>query len=147
MLSNAPANQSRKSSQRSSGVGVGRGEGVDEGLVGLVPEPDPEWSPLDESFGGSGDSEGLGEALCSGWCVEVAPGTPRCAFGGWLGSVLGVAAGCPTDSIVVVARSVHTTGFGLPVAAVALSASRAAAAAARANGARCNVRTPGVADR
>ena len=42
MLSNAPANECRKSSQRSSGVGVGRGEGVDEGLVGLVPEPDPE---------------------------------------------------------------------------------------------------------
>jgi hypothetical protein len=77
MLSNAPANESRKSSQWSSGVGVGRGDGVGEGLVGLVPEPDPEWPSLEESFGWSGDSEGLGEALCSGWCVEVAPGAPR----------------------------------------------------------------------
>jgi hypothetical protein len=70
-------------------------------------------------------------------------------LGDWfgLGSAVGTVAGaCPTDSIVVVARSVQTTGFGLPVAAVALSARSAVAAAASANGAKRNVRTPPVAD-
>jgi hypothetical protein len=48
--------------------------------------------------------------------------------------------------MVVVARSLQTTGFGLPVAAVALSARRADAAAASAKGARRKGRATARAD-
>jgi hypothetical protein len=81
--------------------------------------------------------------------VDGAAGAPRVDFGDLFGlgsGLLTVAGGWLTDSIVVVARSVQITGFGLPVAAVALSARRAVAAAASMKGARRSGRTPAVAD-
>ena len=81
--------------------------------------------------------------------MDGAAGAPREDLGDTFGlgsGLLTVVGPCPTDSIVVVARSVHTTGFGLPVAAVALSATSAVAAAATANGARRSVRTPAAAN-
>jgi len=54
-----------------------------------------------------------------------------------LGAGLGDGSGaCPTDSIVEAARWLQTAGFVLPVAAVAVNASRTVAAPATAIGAR-----------
>src|SRR6476646_2826715 len=83
-----------------------------------------QWSSVVGVGRGDGVGEGLGE-------LEPEPVPEWSPLGAWLGSGVGTVTGaCPTDSIVVVARSVQTTGFGLPVAAVALSARSAVAAAA-----------------
>jgi hypothetical protein len=51
-------------------------------------------------------------------------------------------AGWPTDEMVETARSVHTAGFGLPVAAVAVRAIRTVVAPARRMGATRHALTP-----
>jgi hypothetical protein len=64
--------------------------------------------------------------------------------GAWLGCGLGLASGtCPTAPMVAAASPVHTAGLGLPVVAVAASATRMAVAAPRSAGAiRQGLRPP-----
>jgi hypothetical protein len=91
---------------------------------------------------GSASGDGLGADACVGAGALRAVLVDRSGLGAGLGAAPG---GCPTASIVDAARWLHTAGFALPVAAVALSARRTVAETASATGASRNGLKAGLA--
>jgi hypothetical protein len=117
-------------------VGDGFGEGVGE----LEPECSSVWfgDGVDRD-GVSGRSVGFAVGLDADPCVSAAAGALRAVLGDFSGfgaGLGGVSVACPAASIVDAARWLQTTGFALPVAATAVSASSTVAAPASAIGAR-----------
>jgi len=105
---------------------VGAGDGWDEDEE----SPESECSPeVPDDSPGSGDRIGSGDSLGSGRFEAAGdascPGARAGAAGGAAfrtSGVADVAGGVGLEWLMVTTRSVHTAGFGLPVAAYALIA-------------------------